>query len=321
MVTIKDVARISGYSPSTVSRVINHSGYVSIKTNKKIKQVMKQLDYVPNAIAQDLSKGKTHKIGVVLPHLRHSYFSQMLLGIMDEALQTEYSVTLLPSEYDSTLEMHYLEQLKRKEYDGLIFTSRGISLSQLTQYTKYGPIVCCENPGKKHLTAAFSDRKAAYIQAFTWLKDHSIEKIVFLFSRPATISMTTQLTLDWFAQVYGHFPANKHIITNVTTPQDGYRAAQTIAVKDNMVQYFFTNGDDIAAAVRQYYVDQHLPVPGLIGQNGQVASVTLNIPTINHHYAQIGRQAFKLVVSPELKNQKIKIKADFVLNNQLFKNL
>lgn len=155
MATIRDVARISGYSISTVSRALNQSGYVSKTAQLKINRVIHELDYVPNAIARDLSTGKTHKIGVILPHIRDPYFSKILNGIMDAAFATNYSVILLPSEYDEGLEMHYLEQLKRKEYDGLIVTSHGIPLERLEKYNQYGPIVCCEDTGTNQLMPSF----------------------------------------------------------------------------------------------------------------------------------------------------------------------
>lgn len=100
MPTIRDVARRSGYSITTISRVLNHTGYVSSKATKKIKTVMQEMDYVPNAIARDLSNGRTHKIGVILPQIKNPYFSKILEGIMEAAFSTDYSIMLLPSNYD-----------------------------------------------------------------------------------------------------------------------------------------------------------------------------------------------------------------------------
>ncbi|WP_236696859.1 LacI family DNA-binding transcriptional regulator [Pediococcus stilesii] len=58
MANIRDIAKRSGYSASTVSRFINHSGYVSDTAQEEIQQVIDEFDYVPNAIARDLSTGK-----------------------------------------------------------------------------------------------------------------------------------------------------------------------------------------------------------------------------------------------------------------------
>lgn len=59
MTNIHDIAKLSGYSAATVSRVINQRGYVSDKAREKIKSIIDQMDYVPNDVARDLSRVKT----------------------------------------------------------------------------------------------------------------------------------------------------------------------------------------------------------------------------------------------------------------------
>lgn len=63
MPTIRDIARKSGYSVSTVSRVLNQQKYVSDAAKEAIEAVIKQLDYVPNSLARDLSFGQNKNIG------------------------------------------------------------------------------------------------------------------------------------------------------------------------------------------------------------------------------------------------------------------
>ena len=91
MVNIRQIAKISGYSVSSVSRVINNHPYVSSETREKILKVMKDLDYAPSIVAQELSSGNTYKIGVVIPHTRHPYFTQLLNGMMDAAQESRYN--------------------------------------------------------------------------------------------------------------------------------------------------------------------------------------------------------------------------------------
>lgn len=63
LATIKDVAEHAGITVTTVSRVLNNRGYISDKTRQKVYQVMKELDYQPNAIARALVQKNTHIIG------------------------------------------------------------------------------------------------------------------------------------------------------------------------------------------------------------------------------------------------------------------
>lgn len=67
MANIRDIARLTGYSVSTVSRVINNNPYVSEEKRRKILAVMEEVNYIPNYTARALSVGKTKNIGVILP--------------------------------------------------------------------------------------------------------------------------------------------------------------------------------------------------------------------------------------------------------------
>ena len=64
--TIKDVARLAGVSPSTVSRVLNQKGVISDETKQKIASAMEQLKYVPNDIARSFANGSAHAISLVI---------------------------------------------------------------------------------------------------------------------------------------------------------------------------------------------------------------------------------------------------------------
>lgn len=195
MTNIRDIARLSGYSVSTISRYINHSGYVSLKAGEEIQAVINKVNYAPNTLARDLNRGKTFNVGVVLPHTKHPYFTNILEGIMDAAFASGYHVVLLPSKYDADLEIEYLEQLRRKSYDALIFTSREIPLAKLVEYQKYGPIVCCSNPGKIKLAAAYSLKKDTFISAFEWIKSQGYRNVGILLSRNSRQSVTSDITL------------------------------------------------------------------------------------------------------------------------------
>lgn len=253
MTNIRDIARLSGYSVSTVSRCINDAGYVSEEACNRIQSIIDKLDYVPNDVARDLSRGKTYNVGVVLPHTLHPYFTHVLQGIMKTAFSSGYHVVVLQSKYDADLEIKYLEQLRRKSYDALIFTSRGIPMKELLKYQKYGSIVCCENPGEFNIAAAYALRKETFIEAFEWIKQQRYKKVGILLSRDNQFSATSRVTLECFKKVFGR---NARIVdTNVTTYRDGYESISRLFEKNERPDFIFANGDDVAVGVRQYYLD------------------------------------------------------------------
>lgn len=110
----------------------------------KILQIVRELDYTLNLVAKELSLGNTYKVGVVIPHVHHTYFTKFINGMLDQAQRSAYNLLLLPSQYDKELELQYLEQLRGQAFDHLIFTSRSIDLETIASYAKYGNIVCLE---------------------------------------------------------------------------------------------------------------------------------------------------------------------------------
>ncbi len=77
MATIKDVAKLAGVSPSTVSRVIAGSDRISDRTKERVRQAMKEVNYVPNAIARSLVQSRTRTVGFTLSRRADQAFSTL----------------------------------------------------------------------------------------------------------------------------------------------------------------------------------------------------------------------------------------------------
>lgn len=98
-VTISDVAKLAGVSPSTVSRVISNSPRISTATKVKVTKHMEELGYYPNAIARSLAKNKTGNIGIIMPTrsediFLNPFFPEALRGITKAAANNGYDVLL-----------------------------------------------------------------------------------------------------------------------------------------------------------------------------------------------------------------------------------
>ena len=84
-VTIYEVAKASGVSLATVSRVINKQENVTEATRKKVEETVARLGYKPSAVAQALATNRSTNIGVVIPAANYVYISNMLNGITEAA--------------------------------------------------------------------------------------------------------------------------------------------------------------------------------------------------------------------------------------------
>lgn len=306
MTNIHDIARLSGYSVSTVSRVINHHKYVADDKRRKIESIMKELDYVPNRLARDLSRGQTKTIGVVLPYANHPYFARIVDGIVTTGFAAGYKITLLPTNYDLTIERQYLEQFRSKAFDALVFTSRSSPLTLLQRYRKYGQIVCCEDPGKDcSLAAAYTDRLASYVNALQWAAARNYHNVGLIISRNNLISASARVTRQAYQDVYGKL-ASTNLFDGAVTYDDGYRAGKYFANLHPAVDAILANGDDIAAGVQAYYRDHQLTPVMVIGQENLLSGRLLKFPTIDHHLEALGKAAFELAVGNTQTHQLIK---------------
>ena len=80
-VTIKDIAKTLGISPSTVSRALKDHPDISVATKKQVNQLAAELHYRPNPIALSLRNQRSNVIGVVIPEIVHFFFSSVISGI------------------------------------------------------------------------------------------------------------------------------------------------------------------------------------------------------------------------------------------------
>ncbi|EOH96153.1 hypothetical protein UAY_03063 [Enterococcus moraviensis ATCC BAA-383] len=300
MANIRDIAKLSGYSVATVSRVLNNHPYVSEEKRAKILEIMHELDYIPNAKARDLSSGKSKHIAVMIPYANHPYSEKIVSGILNAAFHDGYKVTLLPTNYDPKVEKRYLDGLAAKAWDGMIITSKKVSFELITRYLKYAPIVCCEDTGEFPISCVSIKREESYIDLFTSLKEQGYSKIGLTVGRAETVSASTALVIDSYQRILGGL-SDKMLVRNCRSFEDGIAAGlhfSTIKELDTIV----TNGDDVAAGILQSLNQDQVKI---IGEENLLSSRLLGFSTIDHHLDQCGEAAFHLLLEEQEKTMVI----------------
>ena len=96
-VTIREVAKAACVSAQTVSRVLNDRPDVSVDTRQRVREIIAELGYSPNALARSLIQGRSHTIGVVGYGLSYYGPSRVLTGIERQANELGYSLILQPA--------------------------------------------------------------------------------------------------------------------------------------------------------------------------------------------------------------------------------
>lgn len=120
-ITIKDVAKKANVSISTVSRVINDSKPVSDDIKMRVVKVIEELGYKPNPVARSLVTKKSRLIGVIIPDISDPYIAEILNAVEEVAKTYDYDIILCNSYGSLESEEHYLNLLRTKQVEGMIF--------------------------------------------------------------------------------------------------------------------------------------------------------------------------------------------------------
>jgi len=119
-VTIKDIARELGVSPSTVSRALKDHPDISPATKAQVRELVEKLKYKPNAIALSLRSQKTYVISVVVPQIVHHFFSSVISGIEEVAQESGYNVMIFQSSENYERELAILQAIESNRAEGVL---------------------------------------------------------------------------------------------------------------------------------------------------------------------------------------------------------
>jgi LacI family transcriptional regulator len=118
--TIRDVARLSGVSPMTVSRVINDSERVSPETRRRVEQAIAELGYVPSRLARGLSRQRTGTLAVIVPDVANPFFTAIVRAAEEVARRADYQVILCDTRSDLSVERDVIEELISHRVEGMV---------------------------------------------------------------------------------------------------------------------------------------------------------------------------------------------------------
>ncbi len=131
MITIRDVAKESGFSSTTVSIVLNNAPlarYIPAVTKKRIERAAKKLGYRPNLFARSLRSKRSHTVGVMVFDMTDPYCTLILRGIENSLYQSSYLPILTDVHNEGSRFERYLEMLLDRRVEGLIVLANWLFL-------------------------------------------------------------------------------------------------------------------------------------------------------------------------------------------------
>lgn len=269
MVTIKDIAKVAGVSPSTVSRVISNHPRISKATYDKVKQIMNDMGYHPNVMAKSLISKSTKTLAIVLPRpaeelFQDFFFGELLRGILAHSTKAGYDMLLAAA----TSPVDEAETISRlvlgRRVDGVILLSsrQDDPLIELLSYHQFPTVLIGRTEGYNNIITVDTDNVEAACDATTHLINQGHTKIGFI-NGPSSLTVSQDRLLGYkLAMKKAHLPIDPEwIIDGEFLQQSGFRAMSFVMNIANRPTALIVIDDVIAFGVLRGLKELNYDVP------------------------------------------------------------
>lgn len=178
---LKDVAKLAGVSLGTASKVINNL-YVKPESRIKVENAIKELNYVPNAIARSLKVNNSKTIGVIIPNISRPINGKVLRGIEDAGNRAGYSILIYDTDTSESSEKKALALLKEKMVEGILYVSNTMSEKTVQDIIENGinTTLVMTSVNTKGFSSITLDNEAASYDMTSYLISCNHKKILML---------------------------------------------------------------------------------------------------------------------------------------------
>lgn len=308
MATLKDVAKETGLTVSTVSRVLNNRGYISAQTRERVYEAMKKLNYQPNELARSLSKQTTNTVGVIVPHIDHPYFARLLSSLETAAYRNGYKLLLFNSKDRDEKEEEYLEMCKGSRVAGIILCSGSVDTQRFRDLNV--PLVTIERFLEQGTAAVECDNRQGGRLAARHLLECGCENVIYL-SGENDVSMPADDRALGFTEICRQegihcLDPGKEIDARLYASLDYHTYIEKILTEYPEIDGIFASSDVIAAQVIQICSKKGIRIPEkmkLIGfDDSSIASLTTpGITTIRQPVREMAELAVQMIARAERK--------------------
>ena len=296
MITIRDVARKANVSVATVSRVVNNKGYVHKETKALVQQIIKELNYSPNQLARSLSNKHSNIIGVIVPHIGTSFYSDLLEGIESVALASGYKVMLCSSQDSKEREDEYIQIFNSYNVDGLIIASNLLNPEKIQNLNI--PIVTVDHILNEQIPSITADNISGGRVAAQKLIDAGCKNFVH-FRGPSFLLTVIERSLGFTSELEKHgYKCEMHDFDLV---EPDVRFIYEYLEKHPKIDGIFCGSDLLAISALQCLNKLGRKVPDdvqIVGFDNIIFSkfTSPSLTTIAQPVAHMGQQAFNTLV-------------------------
>lgn len=301
---IKEISKLANTSPSSVSRVINSSGYVKEEVKQRILKVLAETGYRPNAFAKALHSKKSHTIGVILPKINATSSGESVSGIDQYFSAKGYSLLLGNTDHQLKKELAFLDLFKEKQVDGIIFIATLLTPEHQEKLKKLAiPVVIIGQESPQDIPCVLFDEYHAAKQITQHLLATGKQRIAFIGVDEWDISVGILRYKGYCDALTEHnLTPDSHLFAKGDfTHQSGFTACRHILENNDMKpDAIFAASDKMAIGAMSYLFSVGLRVPediSICGVGGGTLANFYNpkLTTLAYDYKQSGIIASELL--------------------------
>ena len=313
-ITMKDVAEEAEVSVATVSNIINKKDkYVSPELEKRVKKVIKKLNYSPNKIAKSLKTKKSFNIGVLVPDITNPFFSEIVKGGEKLAVNNDYQILLYNTDGNIKREKEGINNFLNQGVDGIIDIAPRRNTKEIKKYyeEKNVPMVIVDRPIKlssEHAGVVFADNYIGSHEVAEHLLKNNKRKYICMAGPKNVPNVKKRITgfVDGLKE-HGILKEEIEIIYGEFKHQSGHDLMKTLLNKYKNPMSIFICSDIMAwGAIEAIKNNRKIPEDiSIVGFDNIYFSELLNPPltTVNQPKFELGHKSVKLLFNI-IKNKK-----------------
>lgn len=307
-VRMKDIARDLGVSVITVSKALRNHSDISAETRARVLKRVKELHFRPNLAARALVTGRTNMMGLVVPDLVHTFFSELARGISGVLRGSGYTLVISSSEQDPHLERQAIDQLISRRVDVLLVASTQWSVETFRRVEEAGIPYILVDRSFAGLSAHFvgvNDEQVGRIAT-----EHLIEIGCRRIAHISAPSLSPVLgRLEGYRQTlarHGLSVPSSYVVNTGKVDElgegAGYDAAKKLLKLNPRPDGIFCYNDPVAMGAMSAILDAGLRIPedvAIVGCGNLRCSRFLRVPltSVDQQSINLGQRAAKLAIS------------------------
>ena len=316
MASIRDVAKIAGVSPATVSRVMNGTANVDADKRQRVYEAIKQTGFVPNEVARSLYKKSAKLIGLIIPSITNPFFTELADSVEKAADKSGFRVVYYNTDNNPDKEKMAVGMLKSMNADGIIITSNNEELIDVIDKSGLSVVMIDRNMSSESTyTLITSDHYYGGRLAAACLIDSGCKHIVCIRGEQSISSARERFSgFSDVCQENGMDACYIDCEHDFTFEGDIVAAIRDVSPKADGI---FACNDMMALSVYKQLTQKGIRVPqdiSIVGFDDVMLSklVTPEITTIAQPIDKMGRMAVKLITGEHISQNAVVYKPELI---------